>query len=468
MAPVVHIQIPAAAAQRLRRAAAALLAGLVGLLVVAAIGAGHWYPTLLWLPVGLLVGSIARDARLVWIGWLAVVAYYPIATVLGVQHDTGPFWYLGAVLGGAILSAGFAAGTAIGWRTNPWTRSRDAWRGLGRLGRRAVVGAVAIGLVAFGGYMVYAGNLGSQMIVRPLAGDKWSGCDTPASRFGWPYEAINYDPADDARLAADNPDRSDCRSQGTQAGSEVVTSDGVPIAGWYIPSASGLGPTGPTVIVVHGWKSNKSGALKYAVPFHDAYNVVLIDLRNGGRSGVADTTWGLREQLDVRAMIDWLERTKHPSWIAAMGNSMGGVTVLAEAETDPRVRALILDSMHASAVVSIGDGAEVENGLPSLPTSWAVVIGVAIRLGADWTVVDPVQTIARVGDRPVLLIHGTDDALDRPAESAERNFHAALDAGVPVELEYCRGATHGAVIDACPADWARWATSFLAGAAART
>jgi pimeloyl-ACP methyl ester carboxylesterase len=82
-------------------------------------------------------------------------------------------------------------------------------------------------------------------------------------------------------------------------------------------------------------------------------------------------------------------------------------------------------------------------------------------------VADPVQTIAKVGDRPVLLTHGTDDALDRPSESAERNFHAALDAGVPVELEYCRGATHGAVIDRCPDDWARWVTSFLEGAAAR-
>ena len=122
-----------------------------------------------------------------------------------------------------------------------------------------------------------------------------------------------------------------------------------------------------------------------------------------------------------------------------MGNSMGGVTVLAEAVSDQRVRALILDSMHASALVSIGNGAEVENGLPSLPTSWAVVVGVAIRIGADWTVVDPVQTIARVGDRPVLLVHGTNDVLDRPAQSADRNFHAAMDAGVPVELEYCRG-----------------------------
>lgn len=447
---------------------AAFVVGLAGLLIAASIGADEWWSILLWLPVGLLVGSIARTGRLVWIVWLTIAAYYPIATVLGVQHDTGPFWYLGAILGAAILSAGFAAGTAIGSGTDPWTRSREAWRGLGRLGRRAVVVAVAISLVATAGYAVYAGNLGSQMITRPPVSAKYAGCHTPATRFGWSYEAINYDPADDARLAAENQDMTDCHSQGAAAGSDVVTTDGIPIAGWYIPSASGPGPTGPTVIVVHGWKANKSAALKYATPFHDQYNVVLLDLRNVGRSGAADTTWGLREQLDVRAMIDWLERTKHPSWIAAMGNSMGGVAVLAEAVTDSRIRALILDSMHASSLVSIGDGAEVENGYPSLPTAWAVVIGVAIRLGADWTVVDPEQTIARVGDRPVLLTHGTADVLDRPAKSAERNFHTALDAGVPVELQYCRGATHGSVIDKCPADWARWVTSFLQGALARS
>ena len=465
IAPVVQVHVPEDAAGSRWRIPVAILVTLAGLLLVAALTWPEWWSTLLWIPIGILAGSIAGRVRYAWVAWLGLAAYYPVSTSLGVFGDFGPFWYLGATLGGALLTLGFATGTAIGWRVDPLTRSRDAWHELGHMPRRAVVGALAVGLVAFGGYTVYAGALGSQMIVHPAS--KWTGCDTPATRFGWPYEAINYDRADDERLAAEDPDMSHCTSQGAVAGNEVVASDGVPIAGWYVPAANGIGPTGPTVVLVHGWKSNKSEALKYAAPFHDAYNLVLVDLRNGGRSGVADTTWGLHEQLDVRAMVDWLERTKHPAWIASMGNSMGGVTVLAEAVSDPRVRALILDSMHASALVSIGNGVEVENGVPSLPTSWAVVVGVAIRIGADWTVVDPVQTISRVGDRPVLLVHGTNDVLDRPAQSADRNFHAAMDAGVPVELEYCRGATHGAVIDTCPDDWARWTVSFLDGAQQR-
>jgi hypothetical protein len=37
---------------------------------------------------------------------------------------------------------------------------------------------------------------------------------------------------------------------------------------------------------------------------------------------------------------------------------------------------------------------------------------------------------------------------------------------VPVELQYCQGATtgngsHGHVIDRCPESWSRWANQFL-------
>jgi dipeptidyl aminopeptidase/acylaminoacyl peptidase len=69
--------------------------------------------------------------------------------------------------------------------------------------------------------------------------------------------------------------------------------------------------------------------------------------------------------------------------------------------------------------------------------------------------------VGRLGDRPVLLIHGTADLVDPPAESADLTFHTALDAGIDVELQYCQGAPHGKVIDSCPRDWAAWALSFL-------
>jgi pimeloyl-ACP methyl ester carboxylesterase len=85
------------------------------------------------------------------------------------------------------------------------------------------------------------------------------------------------------------------------------------------------------------------------------------------------------------------------------------------------------------------------------------------RSGEDLPAVDPQRLIARLGDRPVLLIHGTADILDTPEHSAELNLAAARAAGVPVTLEYCEGGTHGALVEKCPDDWQAWVDTFLGG-----
>ena len=122
--------------------------------------------------------------------------------------------------------------------------------------------------------------------------------------------------------------------------------------------------------------------------------------------------------------------------------------------------------MHASLSAQVGNILETERGHPAWPGSWAILTGVSLRIGADINSVDPVGTITRVGDRPVLLIHGSADLVDRPDESAERNLHAAQEAGVPVGLQVCPGAKHGEVVDTCRAKWERWAVSFMDAARA--
>jgi len=446
-----------------RAVVGAFVVTLAGLLAVAWAFPDPSRAWALWVVVGMAAGSVAGRGRLVWLAWLGVATFYALAGFVGIA-GAGPFWFVWVVVAVVITGVGFAFGVSIGWRRDPRATARTTWRGLRSAWRRLSVGAVLVAFLALVGFTGYVGMAGSSEVVNPSAPS--AACETPGTQFGWDYEAVNYDKADDLRLASQNLDMLDCSSQGATAGSEVVSSDGVPIAGWYIPAASGVGATGPTVLIVHGGKTNKSGVLKYAPPFHATYNLVLLDLRNSGRSGAAASTWGLREQLDLRAMIDWLVRAKSPSWIGVMGNSNGGATALTEAGTDPRVRALVLDSMHAMVTAQLGSVLESENNLPAWPGSWAIVTGASLRIGADITTVDPIRTIARVGDRPVLLIHGSADLVDRPAESAELNLHAALAAGVTVGLEICPGGGHGTVIDTCPQEWARWAVSFMDAAQA--
>jgi alpha/beta hydrolase fold len=445
--------------------AAALAAAFAGLLLAAGWLSDSSLAWPVYLLTGIAAGMIAGRGRHIWLVWLAAAAVYPAALALDLPAGqdapawwawSRQLWFLLTIVGTCVATAGFAVGAVLAGRL-AW--ARPAAPPSPGIGRPLLAAALVVGLAGFGAWTATAAAIGGKEIVDSAS--TWANCGTPASVFGWAYEAVNYDQLDDARLLAVNRGQLGCEYFGTRAGEEVMSRDGVHVAGWYIPAAI-VGPHGPTIVIVPGWKSHKSEVLKYAPPFHDAYDVLVVDLRHGGRSDRALATWGVDDQLDVRAMIDWLERTKGPGWIGVTGNSMGAATALAEAAGDPRVRALVLDSMHASMVDSITDGIGAEWHLPGVPAGWTAVAAASLMADADLTSVDPARMIARLSDRPVLLIHGTADVLDRPERSAEVNLAAARTAGVPVELHYCLGGTHGQVIDRCPAEWAAWATGFLA------
>lgn len=412
--------------------------------------------------VGLAAGAAAGQPSRVWLA-LAGSVIAELGVDLAARDPGSPFWYL--ALGGrlVIVFVFGVLGCSIG----------SASRGVSRRWRLATLGVAAACVVGLTGYVGYALARSGEYLTQAGEGD----CQTPSVVYGWTYEAINYDQADDARLLAAHPDPLHCYQgnveangpdQGQKAGTQVVSADGIHVGGWYIPAANGAPPTGPTLVLVHGGKDNKSGMLKYAVPLHAEYNLVLIDLRNQGRSTGDASSGGILEARDLRAMIDWLERTKGPSWLGLVGNSNGAATVLAEAVDDPRPQALVLDSMHASVITQLGNIIETEQDprLPAWPSAWAVVTGASWRLGADITAGDPVRTIARVGNRPVLLLHGLLDATDRPADSLEPNIAAAIAAGVDIEVHVCPTGGHGTVIDRCPAPWGDWTTHFLAVARA--
>lgn len=415
-----------------------------------------------WVGLGAIAGAIAGRAGLAWIAVPAAFLLYPGRVALGLAAGLGPWWLLQAALVAIALAGGFALGATFGPGRTPWAVARRSWVGAARTQRIIAAAAIAVPLLAFSGYVGYVAVVGSDMFTHP---DRDRNCTTPDQKYGWKYEAINYDIADDARLAVENANSAACSSQGAEAGTAVVSPDGVRIAGWYIPAGDGSPPTGPTIVIVHGWHGNKSGMLRYAAPLHERFNVVLVDLRDNGRSGPADVTMGVREQTDLEAMLDWLEANKQPEWLGAVGNSMGGATVLAAAAHDQRIRAVLLESTHASLITSGGNIAENEHGYPAQPTGWAIAIGASWRIGTDVTSVDPMRTITQLGSRTVLIIHGTADEVDYPATSAELNLHAALEAGVPASLVYCPNGPHGKSVDVCPDMWTSAANAFFGEAA---
>ena len=314
--------------------------------------------------------------------------------------------------------------------------------------------AVAVVLLVL--YLGWVGYQGSQLFA---ASDRAGDCRTPASAFGWSYEAINYPISSDAALDS-FPDRLNCTNQGQPAGDALTTGDGTRIAGWYIPSAGKGGSTGATVVLAHADGANKSEMLAWAAMLHDGYNLVLFDFRNHGQSSGQVTTMGVREAADLRAVVDWLAETKKPSSIALLGVSMGGAAAINEAAGDTRVEAVILDSTHATLANALQARLERDGYPLSLPGAWSILLGGLLRTGEDMSSADPVQAIARYRERPVLIIAAGSDRAVGPDDATDL-LAAARQAGGSAELDTCAGAGHDESITACATEYAGWLRTFL-------
>ena len=329
-----------------------------------------------------------------------------------------------------------------------------------RLRRIGIVLAV-VALLLGAAYTGYVGYEASRQAVN-VDEHRSRDCRTPDLIFGWSYEAINYPIADDAALRRANPDMRNCSGQGVKAGSDVVTPDGIQIAGWYVPAADGSGPEAQTIVLVHGYGGDKSGILEYGAALHERYNLVAFDERHGGRSTGTQTTLGVREQDDVRAIVDWVERTKKPAHLALFGNSMGAAAAISEARHDPRVEALALDSMHTRIVYQFEQRLKAA-GHPAYPGTWATFLGTWLRTGVWFGSADPADALPDMGARPIMLTHGTADTEDLPART-QTFYDDAKAAGLTIELHWCEGAGHGHVDDVCPDQLAGWLTDFFARA----
>ena len=97
----------------------------------------------------------------------------------------------------------------------------------------------------------------------------------------------------------------------------------------------------------------------------------------------------------------------------------------------------------------------MRGGYPlSMPGSWAILLGALIRTGEDVSAVDPVQTVERLDDRPILLIHAGRDTSIGP-DDAQTMLAAAEAAGSPAELNVCADARHSRVIRDVPGGLSR-------------
>jgi pimeloyl-ACP methyl ester carboxylesterase len=188
------------------------------------------------------------------------------------------------------------------------------------------------------------------------------------------------------------------------------------------------------------------------------FTVLMLDLRGHGASDGLRTTIGYEERLDVHAAVDLLEaRGLGP--VGIFGMSMGAATAILAAAEDERIAAIVADSPFGRLRWAIAQAARLR-GYP--PVVAQVVASLSCRVTAmhlrrPVQAFDPVEVVARIAPRPLLLMHGVEDDVI-PVRSAHALYGRA---GEPKELWLIDGLKHCQALEQLSAEFQQRVVSFF-------
>ncbi len=205
--------------------------------------------------------------------------------------------------------------------------------------------------------------------------------------------------------------------------------DGTRLHGWFIPAQ---GRPKATIVHFHGNAQNISAHYAFVAWLpRQGYNVFTFDYRGYGKSEGKPGRSGIHE--DAQAALDYIaarQDTGTPN-LVVLGHSLGGaIGIVAAAERTQGIRAVIIDSTFTAYRDIARDKAHevplvgsVAGSAPSLLASNAY---------------NPIDYVARIAPIPLLLMHGTDDAVI-PIAHSQRLFEQA---GAPKQLWVQNGGRH--------------------------
>ena len=168
------------------------------------------------------------------------------------------------------------------------------------------------------------------------------------------------------------------------------------------------------VIISHGFKSNRYGAVKYVDTYMDlGFNCIIYDLRDHGENAKAAVSLGQFESEDLYNLIEDTYSRYGDIKLGLHGESMGAATSLMVLAKKPKVDFVVADCgfsnlydlLHAAY-----DVAKVGTVLPS------VNIAMKLRYGYDLKKTSPKDAL--VGNEvPICFIHGEADTFILPENS---------------------------------------------------
>src|SRR5882672_8993785 len=216
---------------------------------------------------------------------------------------------------------------------------------------------------------------------------------------------------------------------------ELVTADGVSFGAWHFRQ-----PGSPqTVIVSGGHKGQRTNSLGIsAALWRKGFNVILYSYRGMPGSDRAPITFGIKEVLELQAVIAFARRRIPHARIGLLGYSMGAVVSLLGAAGEPGVEALVLDSPFSDLRTLMIENVRRTSKLPGSPFVWLAGVMFWMRTRSWISMCSPIEVLSSLEPRPLFFIHGGADDITYVNHS--RRLYDAYRG--PREIWIVQGAPH--------------------------
>lgn len=185
------------------------------------------------------------------------------------------------------------------------------------------------------------------------------------------------------------------------------------IEAWYIPASGQVEGKSRTVILSHGYGTNRE---EQWIPLYDLadylhnlnYNVIMFDYGYASEQFLYPATWGSEEKEQLSATISLAEQ-HGAEQIIVFGFSMGGGTALQTALTDTRIDALMLDSAFIAGPDGLYANTVPYVTLPKKPTLWLLEKTLPLWTGHSLSNKPTHQILSHDYNIPLFFVHGTLD-----------------------------------------------------------
>lgn len=203
----------------------------------------------------------------------------------------------------------------------------------------------------------------------------------------------------------------------------LFSKDNTMISAWILKYHS----NSPTIILSHGFEGSKLNVLNVAKNLYkNGYNCLLFDFRAHGESKGKITTFGYREQEDLKAAINYIldnSLIKNKN-LGLYGISMGAAISILVSEEYEEIKAIVADSSYPTLQEALERYFELLYHIPNWVIRYPIRLAYILRFFRDPKDISCLKRVEDIHNKAIFFINGEND-IRTPPIYAKRLYEKA-------------------------------------------